>query len=88
MGVLGPGLKGLVDGVGRAVFGMREDDGMGLDERRVGRVPARGRLVDGRAVEMDSGMAPLKSGKLSALGDSGMVSRRGVECPLVGGPHT
>jgi hypothetical protein len=31
----------------------------------------------------------LKSGKLkfSLLGDSGIVSRSGVELPLVGGPH-
>jgi hypothetical protein len=86
--VLGPGLNGLVDGVGRAVFGMREDEGMGLDERRVGSVPARGRLADVCRLDVDSGIAPLKSGKLSAFGDSRIVSRRGVEWPLVGGPHT
>jgi hypothetical protein len=28
-----------------------------------------------------------KAGKLSPLGDSGIVSRNGVELPLVGGPH-
>ena len=36
---------------------------------------------------MVSGIAWLKSGKLSPLGDSGMVSRNGVELPLAGGPH-
>jgi hypothetical protein len=50
-------------------------------------VPARARRVDVCAVDAVSGIALLKSGKLSALGDSGMVSRRGVELPLVGGPH-
>lgn len=29
----------------------------------------------------------MKSGKPSWLGDSGMVSRKGVEPPLAGGPH-
>jgi hypothetical protein len=56
-------------------------------EKRDGRVPARARRVDVCAVDAASGMALLKSGKLSALGDSGMVSRNGVELPLVGGPH-
>jgi hypothetical protein len=50
VGVPGAGLKGLVDGVGRAVFGMSDDDGMGSnppedEENREGRVPARARLV-------------------------------------------
>jgi hypothetical protein len=95
VGVPGLGLKGLVDGVGRAVFGMSEDDGMGKapppeardGENRDGSVPARVRLVAGCAADMDSGMAWLKSGKLSPFGDSGIVSRKGVEWPLVGGPH-
>jgi hypothetical protein len=94
VGVPGLGLKGLVDGVGRAVLGMREDDGIGKSppgaaegEKREGRVPARARLVVVCAADVVSGIALLKSGKLSPFGDSGMVSRRGVELPLVGGPH-
>jgi hypothetical protein len=92
--LLGDGLKGLVEGVGRAVLGIREDEGIGrrppepmAGEKRDGRVPARVRLVDVWAADVASGMAPLKSGKLSPFGDSGMVSRRGVDSPLVGGPH-
>ena len=56
-------------------------------EKRDGSVPARARRVEVCVAETGSGMAWLKSGKLSPLGDSGMVSRRGVELPLVGGPH-
>lgn len=56
-------------------------------EKREGRVPARARRPDVCAADADSGMALLKSGKLSPTGDSGMVSRNGVELPLVGGPH-
>ena len=89
-----PGLNGLVDGVGRAVLGMREDEGMGKSppvaveaENLDGRVPARARRVDVCAADAGSGMDWLKSGKLSPLGDSGIVSRSGVELPLVGGPH-
>lgn len=88
----GAGLKGLVEGVERAVavFGMREDEGMGSGppdelEKREGSVPARARLVDPSDAEVASALT--KSGKLSPLGDSGMVSRKGVELPLVGGPH-
>lgn len=46
-------MKGLVEGVGRAVLGMSEEDGMGKNgpdaveaENREGRVPARARRVD------------------------------------------
>jgi hypothetical protein len=58
-----------------------------VGENREGRVPARARRPDVCPAEVVSGMALLKSGKLSALGDSGIVSRNGVELPLVGGPH-
>jgi hypothetical protein len=94
VGVPGPGLKGLVDGVGRELFGRRvEPDmrpgGAADGEKREGSVPARARRPDVCAAEAVSGIALLKSGKLkfSLLGDSGMVSRSGVELPLVGGPH-
>jgi len=43
------------------------------------------------AEEVSDVSAPpaLKSGKLSPLvGDSGIVSLKGVELPLVGGPHS
>jgi len=91
VGVPGPDLKGLVEGVGREVWGRSEEaesrpGGAAAGEKREGRVPARARRVDVGAAEAVSDMA-LKSGKLSPLGDSGMVSRNGVECPLVGGPH-
>lgn len=81
-----------MDGVGREVFGSSDGCELGgLDalagENLEGNVPARALLVEawltGGSV---TGM--LKSGKLSPFGDSGMVSRSGVELPLVGGPHT
>jgi hypothetical protein len=91
VGVPGPGLNGLVEGVGREVLGRSEDPirpgGAAEGEKRDGRVPARARRVDVWVADVDSGTAWLKSGKLSPLGDSGIVSRRGVELPLVGGPH-
>lgn len=94
VGVPGAGLKGLVEGVGREVLGRREDAGIDIKppgaaegEKREGSVPARARRVEVCAADAVSGMAWLKSGKLSPLGDSGMVSRNGVELPLVGGPH-
>jgi hypothetical protein len=92
VGVPGPGLKGLVDGVGREDLGARVEadikpPGAEEGEKRDGRVPARARRADVWPADAVSGMAWLKSGKLSPLGDSGMVSRRGVELPLVGGPH-
>ena len=91
MGAPEPGLNGLVDGVGRDVLGRSDEadskPGGGPEgENREGSVPARARRPEVWGVA--SGMAPLKSGKLSPLGDSGMVSRSGVEFPLVGGPHT
>lgn len=58
-----------------------------------GTVPARVRRTEFDA-EREPGLLPVswpasKSGKLSLLGDSGMVSLSGVECPLpvVGGPQ-
>ena len=61
---------------------------------REGTVPARPRRVEFAAPWLD-GARPVcavlasKSGKLSLPGDSGMISRRGVEWPLPagGGPH-
>lgn len=92
VGVPGPGLNGLVDGVGRDVFGRSDEvdmspPGAAEGEKREGRVPARARRVEVWVDDVDSGIAWLKSGKLSPFGDSGIVSRRGVELPLVGGPH-
>ena len=54
VGVPGPGLKGLVEGVGREVFGRREEEedidikppGAAEGEKREGRVPARARRAD------------------------------------------
>lgn len=61
--------------------------------KREGTVPARVRRIEDDA-EVGFGLPPVawpasKSGKLSLLGDSGIVSRRGVEWPLpeVGGPQ-
>jgi hypothetical protein len=92
VGVPGPGLKGLVEGVGRELFGRRvvpamSPGGAADGEKREGRVPARARRPEAGEAGAASGIALLKSGKLSPLGDSGMVSRNGVEFPLVGGPH-
>lgn len=92
VGVPGPDLNGLVEGVGRDVRGRREapdskPGGAAEGEKREGRVPARARRVEFCVAEAVSGMTLLKSGKLSVFGDSGMVSRNGVEFPLVGGPH-
>jgi hypothetical protein len=61
---------------------------------REGTVPARPLRVEFAAPWLE-GANPVcavpasKSGKLSLLGDSGIISRRGVEWPLpvVGGPH-
>ena len=82
-------LNGLGEGVGRDVFATSEGRGPSPlltppGEKRDGTVPARARLVCGRL----SGVGRCeKSGKPS-VGDSGIFSRRGVELPLVGGPHT
>lgn len=68
-------------------------------EKRDGTVPARSRRA-GNEVDVDGRVALaggcmdedvlLKSGKSLLVGDSGIVSRRGVECPLPigGGRHT
>lgn len=92
VGVPGPDLNGLVEGVGREVFGRRDEadtrpGGAPAAEKREGSVPARARRPGVWVVDVDSGIVLLKSGKLSPLGDSGIVSRNGVELPLVGGPH-
>jgi hypothetical protein len=82
-------LKGLGEGVGRDVFAT--SDGKAPSpllappgEKRDGTVPARARLVCGRL----SGVGRCEKSGNPSVGDSGMFSRRGVELPLVGGPHT
>jgi len=85
-------LNGLGDGVGLEVFGASGGRGLSPNppspfppgENRDGTVPARARRVCGR---LSGGGRCEKSGKPS-VGDSGMFSRRGVDPPLVGGPHT
>jgi hypothetical protein len=83
------GLKGLVDGVGRDVLDRSDcctmtplivPTGENLD----GTVPARVRR-EGLVMFISEGGT--RSGKPSCEGDSGMVSRNGVEFPLVGGPQ-
>ena len=82
-------LKGLVEGVGLELFG-GNDTGLLVPgvtppgENLDGTVPARSRRAE--LCELLSG-GGMKSGNPSWLGDSGMVSRRGVEPPLAGGPH-
>ena len=84
--VVDEGLNGLVEGVGRVDFG---SSGGGtppiapLGENLEGRVPAR--VLRGLCILFSVG--GMKSGKPSWLGDSGIVSRKGVEPPLAGGPH-
>ena len=81
-------LKGLREGVGWEVLATSVGRGPSPlltppGEKRDGTVPARARRVEGRL----SGVGRCeKSGKPS-VGDSGIFSRRGVELPLVGGPH-
>lgn len=66
---------------------------MDIAGKRDGTVPARVRRVEDdaeRLLGLPAMACPAsKSGKLSLPGDSGMVSRRGVEWPLpdVGGPQ-
>ena len=84
------GLNGLVEGVGREVFGTSGCNALGAvkpfpGENLDGTVPARGRRVVDEGAFSGGGT---KSGKPSWLGDSGMVSLRGVDPPLAGGPHT
>lgn len=83
---------GPLDGVGRPAFDAEFED-VPIAGNRDGTVPALVRRVefDGDSVDglpLDGGAAS-KSGKLSLLGDSGIVSLRGVEWPLpvVGGPQ-
>lgn len=80
-------MKGLCDGVGREVLATNDGSCPNTfvappGEKRDGTVPARALLVGGRLSGV--GRCVEKSGKPS-VGDSGMVSRRGVELPLVGG---
>ena len=81
-------LKGLVDGVGLEVFGIKEwlllSPGGAAGENLEGTVPARALRVEPCAALSGGGM---KSGNPSWLGDSGIVSLRGVEPPLAGGPQ-
>jgi hypothetical protein len=93
-GVAEPGLKGLVDGVGREVLGVRaatvgfSRPGPPAVVKREGSVPARVLPLNWLgALPGESGRAWAKSGKLSPCGDSGMESLSGVEWPLVGGPQ-
>jgi hypothetical protein len=98
VGLLTAGLNGLVDGVGREVFDPKMPEefrdmvplvARGIP-RRDGRVPARVRPLVARdfAPDVVSPVACWKSGKPSAFGDSGIVSRNGVEFPEVGGHHS
>lgn len=85
-------MKGLGDGVGLEDFATRAGKGampsppspFPPGENLDGTVPALARRVCGKL----SGVGRWeKSGKLS-VGDSGIFSRKGVDPPLVGGPHT
>lgn len=89
----GSAWKGLPVGVGRDVFECKTLGGLGplagpAAEKRDGSVPARTRrgAFAFSGVGVGSSSCGLKSGKPS-VGDSGMFSRSGVECPLVGGPQ-
>ena len=83
------GLNGLVDGVGREVFGINGCGGFRPPavalpgENLEGRVPARTLRGDCRILSAGG----IRSGKPSWFGDSGMVSLKGVDPPLAGGPH-
>lgn len=82
-----PGRKGLVEGVGRDVLEVRSVTFGALFE-------TVGEILEGKvpALPLRAGLLiPVsvkgtRSGKPSALGDSG-ISNKGVEVPLVGGPH-
>jgi hypothetical protein len=93
-GVFAP--YGLAEGVARLDFGSKDAVEL-LKEvtggNRDGTVPARVRRVElGFVVDAEPVVTcpESKSGKLSLPGDSGIVSRSGVEWPLpvVGGPHS
>lgn len=79
--------NGLADGVGLEVFGTDDwltfKPGGAAGENLDGTVPARALRAGFCVVASEGG---IKSGKPSWLGDSGIVSRRGVEPPLAGGP--
>ena len=82
------GLNGLVDGVGREVFGINDCGGFRPvfplpGENLEGKVPARPLRGDCKVFSVGG----IRSGKPSWFGDSGMVSLRGVDPPLAGGPH-
>lgn len=82
-------LKGLVAGVGLGLF-VWESAGLVKPEappagNLEGTVPARALRVGLKRLFSAGG---IKSGKPSWLGDSGIVSRKGVEPPLAGGPQT
>lgn len=88
--------NGLVDGVARLDLERKEDCEPFREltgGNREGTVPAlfRRREPGAEEVRPDPAVAwpASKSGKLSLPGDSGIVSRSGVECPLpvVGGPQ-
>lgn len=90
-----PAWYGLDEGVTRPDLGSSEDCEP-LREvvagNREGTVPARARRAELAAEfvpDPEVACVESKSGKLSLPGDSGMVSRNGVEWPLpvVGGPH-
>lgn len=81
-----PGLNGLVDGVGLEVLEVMFVFMLAMlpgADMREGRVPARPRLA---GLLMPVSVRGTRSGKPSWLGDSG-ISKRGVDVPLVGGPH-
>lgn len=82
-----PGRNGLVEGVGRDVFDVKRAMFGALLETvgdiLEGKVPARP-LRAGLLIPVS--VKGTKSGKPSALGDSG-ISNNGVEVPLVGGPQ-
>ncbi len=81
-------LKGLVDGVGLEVFETNDwlppRPGGAAGENLEGTVPARALRGVPCVVLSGGGM---KSGNPSWLGDSGIVSLKGVEPPLAGGPQ-
>lgn len=82
-----PGRNGLVEGVGRDVLEVRRAMFGALFEAvgeiLEGKVPARPLRA---GLLMPVSVNGTRSGKPSALGDSG-ISNRGVEVPLVGGPQ-
>ena len=91
------GRKGLVEGLGRDVLGIRveveEVFAPTIGENLEGTVPALALLPGSDDVLPSVSDAPfsfdgMKSGKPSWLGDSGIVSLNGVDPPLAGGPQS